>query len=306
MLLNGNDVVLISDSARTKDFVTLLYLVRRHNPEKPIVLVVDNAKIHIAERAIRTAVSLGIRLVFLPPYSPDLNPIEFSWRDCKRDLWLLDMNKARISFKETFMRYVKERKISETMKKKQIIFAGILIILLTVSLIFINNSFEASSPEKEIRELVHILELAVKGQNISIYLMNINLEDIVLREEQKHWFGSLERNPVKEFTLEITNIKVSGGKATANPTMNWLFDDSNSPRSLTCEVNFIKHDGKWFFAGPNFATVSDDKFVIHYFPEHESLAKSLLPKLHKIFDVITADLNFKPSSKNSYQTLSLC
>jgi len=114
MLLNGNDVVLISDSAKTKDFVTLLYLVRRHNPKKPIVLVVDNAKIHSAERTIRTAVSLGIRLVFLPSYSPDLNPIEFSWRDCKRDLWLLGMNKARISFKEIFMRYVKERKTSSS------------------------------------------------------------------------------------------------------------------------------------------------------------------------------------------------
>lgn len=112
MLLNGNDVVLISDSARTGDFITLLYLVRRHNPERPIVLVVDNAKIHSAERTIRTAISLGIRFVFLPPYSPDLNPIEFSWRDCKRDLWLLSMNEARVSFKKTFMKYVEERKMS--------------------------------------------------------------------------------------------------------------------------------------------------------------------------------------------------
>ena len=110
--MNGNDVILISDSAKTRDFITLLYLIRKHNPEKPIVLVVDNAKIHSAERTIRTATSLGIRLVFLPPYSPDHNPIEFSWRDCKRDLWLLDMNGARISFKETFVRYVEERKIS--------------------------------------------------------------------------------------------------------------------------------------------------------------------------------------------------
>jgi len=62
--LNSNDVILISDSAKARDFITLLHLVRKHDPKKPIVLAVNNAKIHSAERTVRTAVSLGIRLVF--------------------------------------------------------------------------------------------------------------------------------------------------------------------------------------------------------------------------------------------------
>ena len=32
------------------------------------------------------ALDLGILLVFLPPYSPDLNPIEFIWKSVKRAL----------------------------------------------------------------------------------------------------------------------------------------------------------------------------------------------------------------------------
>lgn len=35
------------------------------------------------------AKELGIHLVFLPPYSPDLNPIEYIWKSLKRVLSLL-------------------------------------------------------------------------------------------------------------------------------------------------------------------------------------------------------------------------
>ena len=33
---------------------------------------------------IKEAERLGIELVFLPPYSPDLNPIEYIWKSIKR------------------------------------------------------------------------------------------------------------------------------------------------------------------------------------------------------------------------------
>ena len=112
MLLNGKDVVLISDRARSDDFITLLRLIRRHNPFDTIVLIVDNASIHTSMKTLDAAAELDIKLVFLPPYSPDLNPIEFSWRDCKRELWLRDVNTARITFKSTFLSYVNERKLS--------------------------------------------------------------------------------------------------------------------------------------------------------------------------------------------------
>jgi transposase len=40
------------------------------------VIVLDNAKIHHNEDLIRYLQAFGIRVEFLPPYSPDLNPIE--------------------------------------------------------------------------------------------------------------------------------------------------------------------------------------------------------------------------------------
>ena len=40
------------------------------------VLVLDNARIHYDEEWISIVEGLGGRVLFLPPYSPDFNPIE--------------------------------------------------------------------------------------------------------------------------------------------------------------------------------------------------------------------------------------
>lgn len=44
------------------------------------VLVLDNASWHKSKKSIQYAESLGIILYFLPPYSPELNPIEQLWK----------------------------------------------------------------------------------------------------------------------------------------------------------------------------------------------------------------------------------
>ena len=44
------------------------------------ILVLDNASWHKSKKAIKYAESLGIILYFLPPYSPELNPIEQLWK----------------------------------------------------------------------------------------------------------------------------------------------------------------------------------------------------------------------------------
>ena len=85
-VVDGESIAIVSNSCRTGDFVSLLRDVRSANPDAMIILVVDNAKIHIAGETRRVADELDIVLVYLPPYSPHLNPIEFVWRDCKRDL----------------------------------------------------------------------------------------------------------------------------------------------------------------------------------------------------------------------------
>jgi hypothetical protein len=86
MSLNGSDAVMASQSARAFDAVSFLEVVRGANETRPIVVVVDNATIHRAKLTRAVARDLDIFFVFLPPYSPDLNPIEFGWKDMKREL----------------------------------------------------------------------------------------------------------------------------------------------------------------------------------------------------------------------------
>jgi len=40
------------------------------------VLILDNASFHKSEESQRLVKSVGCKILFLPPYSPDLNPIE--------------------------------------------------------------------------------------------------------------------------------------------------------------------------------------------------------------------------------------
>jgi transposase len=55
-------------------------------PSSLNVLLLDNRGAHTAERLILPA---NVCLVFLPPYGPELNPIERVWRDLKEALaWL--------------------------------------------------------------------------------------------------------------------------------------------------------------------------------------------------------------------------
>lgn len=52
-------------------------------PENSIVIM-DNASFHRKQVLYGIAARYGIGLLFLPPYSPELNPIEHSWANFKR------------------------------------------------------------------------------------------------------------------------------------------------------------------------------------------------------------------------------
>jgi len=47
------------------------------------VLILDNASFHRSEKSKTLVEEAGCRLLFLPPYSPDLNPIEKYWANLK-------------------------------------------------------------------------------------------------------------------------------------------------------------------------------------------------------------------------------
>lgn len=52
----------------------------------PIYVVLDNARYQHCDFIIQLAKNLGIQLLFLPPYSPNLNLIERIWRYIKKDV----------------------------------------------------------------------------------------------------------------------------------------------------------------------------------------------------------------------------
>jgi transposase len=50
------------------------------------MIILDNFRSHHAKLTTETAEKLNIDLIFLPPYSPHLNPIEYIWKTIKREL----------------------------------------------------------------------------------------------------------------------------------------------------------------------------------------------------------------------------
>ena len=50
--------------------------IRYNNPFNHILMILDNFSAHRTENVAITAEILDIELIFLPPYSPQLNPIE--------------------------------------------------------------------------------------------------------------------------------------------------------------------------------------------------------------------------------------
>ncbi|MEM0135716.1 MAG: transposase, partial [Thermoplasmatales archaeon] len=62
---------------------SFLETIRAYNPARAIVLILDNFASHRSKIVKNRALELNIRLVYLPPYSPDLNPIEFLWKSIK-------------------------------------------------------------------------------------------------------------------------------------------------------------------------------------------------------------------------------
>lgn len=64
-----------------------ILLPQLRNPAKS-VLILDNASWHKKDAMFDICEEYGVKIIFLPPYSPDLNPIEKFWANVKRRLRL--------------------------------------------------------------------------------------------------------------------------------------------------------------------------------------------------------------------------
>ena len=72
-----------TDSTVFEDFIEQLLPLCGKWPEPKSVLVMDNASFHHTERITQMCYNAGVKLMYLPPYSPDLNPIEEFFAELK-------------------------------------------------------------------------------------------------------------------------------------------------------------------------------------------------------------------------------
>ena len=86
LYLGGKSGVKATEKCKQEDFLEFLKKLRQANFDRFLIIILDNAKIHKAKILREFCQKNKIIFVYLPPYSPDLNPIEFVWKDLKKKL----------------------------------------------------------------------------------------------------------------------------------------------------------------------------------------------------------------------------
>ena len=85
-LVNNKSIapMIFNGSCNTNLFETWVeqFLIKELKPDQ--VVIMDNAAFHRSQKTRELIESVGCRVIFLPPYSPDLNPIEKFWANMKR------------------------------------------------------------------------------------------------------------------------------------------------------------------------------------------------------------------------------
>ena len=83
--LTGKDFMLELPSLETQTMQIFLDEFAKEDPESLHVILMDNASSHTTAKM---KVEENLRLIFLPAYAPELNPIERFWKELKD--WLSD------------------------------------------------------------------------------------------------------------------------------------------------------------------------------------------------------------------------
>lgn len=119
--IKGPSTIDFKEHSRKEDITEFLKLIRAINPYGRIMIILDNFRSHHSKLATKTAKKLKIDLVFLPPYSPDLNPIEFIWKSIKRELstlFLETLEQMRETIEKYFRKFAKSNSYANKWIKK--------------------------------------------------------------------------------------------------------------------------------------------------------------------------------------------
>jgi transposase len=79
----------VTDWATSDSTCQVLSALRQAYPLHTLVLVWDNVRYHHSKQVRQHAETLGIQLLYLPPYSPDLMPVERLWSWLRQTLGYL-------------------------------------------------------------------------------------------------------------------------------------------------------------------------------------------------------------------------
>ena len=83
--IEGRSIKSFLENSKAESIAKFLEEVRKANKDyRAIVAVIDNFPSHKSKIVKEKAKELDIYFVYLPPYSPDLNPIEYIWKSIKR------------------------------------------------------------------------------------------------------------------------------------------------------------------------------------------------------------------------------
>lgn len=97
--LDGSTACMTIEGATTGEvFRAYVHEILMPTLNKGDILVMDNLAAHKDKQALSLLKKAGVKVLFLPPYSPDLNPIEMMWSKVKNLL-----RKAEARSQETLL-----------------------------------------------------------------------------------------------------------------------------------------------------------------------------------------------------------
>jgi len=111
----GKVHVAFSDGLKTMQFQHFLEgLLYRYEEAGKILMVLDNARVHHAKalQPFLRAKEDKLELLFLPPYSPDLNPMEWFWKFLRKQVTHNTFFDTFKKFQGTIVKFVRKYKRS--------------------------------------------------------------------------------------------------------------------------------------------------------------------------------------------------
>ena len=114
-LHTGHLISSFHDTGNALTTIEHFKIVREHYGDKPIAYLIDNASWHKTKKVLEYCEENNITLLFLPPYSPEFNPIERVWSFLKSKVKNIYFSRAK-----KFIDYVTDllQNINQTDKDK--------------------------------------------------------------------------------------------------------------------------------------------------------------------------------------------